>query len=45
MTTIEKLLKLWPEIKELLLAEEQIINMPALATVELNKMIGLNNEE
>ncbi len=43
ITTVKKLLDVWPEAKELLPdnIEKQVVNLPAVQTADLNKMIGL----
>lgn len=47
VTTVKRLLMIWPESKELLPAnlEEARVNLPALAAADLNKLIGLPTEE
>lgn len=47
VTTVASLLKTWPEAKELLPAniEEAKSQLPALAVVDLNALIGLPTEE
>lgn len=47
VTTVKRLLVLWPEAKELLPAnlEEARVNLPALKTADLNAMLGLPTEE
>lgn len=47
VTTVKKLLAVWPEAKELLPEnlEEAKVNLPALAVNDLNTMIGLPTEE
>lgn len=47
VTTVKKLLAVWPEAKELLPKnlEEAKVNLPALAVNDLNAMIGLPTEE
>jgi len=43
ITTVKKLLGVWPEAKELLPddIEKKVVNLPAVQTADLNKMIGL----
>lgn len=43
ITTVKKLLDVWPEAKELLPPEieKQTINLPMVQTADLNKLIGL----
>lgn len=43
ITTVKKLLDVWPEAKELLPdnIDKQVVNLPAVQTADLNKMIGL----
>lgn len=43
ITTVKKLLDVWPEAKELLppYIEKQTVNLPMVQTVDLNKLIGL----
>lgn len=43
ITTVKKLLDVWPEAKELLPAdiEKQTVNLPMVQTADLNKLIGL----
>lgn len=43
ITTVKKLLDVWPEVKELLTPdiEKQTVNLPMVQTADLNKLIGL----
>lgn len=43
VTTVKKLLEVWPEAKELITeeVEKQVKQLPAIKTEDLNKMIGL----
>lgn len=47
VTTVAKLLKLWPEAKELLPAyvEESKVQLPALRVADLNSLVGLPSGE
>lgn len=47
VTTVAKLLKLWPEAKELLPAyvEESKVQLPALQVADLNNLVGLPSGE
>lgn len=45
VTTVKKLLEVWPEAKELIPeeVEKQVKQLPAIKTEDLNKMIGLSS--
>lgn len=46
VTTVKRLLEIWPESAELLpaAAESSVVNFPAIRTEDLNKLIGLPSE-